>query len=179
MNANELPEDIRAWLESVPKLTKNDLEELRRAGEALDNDPAFRAELIKGRFVSEMLEAMQEDGKTQAEVARVWGKTRQYLNKLLNEDKRVNFTVETLCELAHLLNRRIDLRVLREDEIAHVMRCVPTERKLHRPEAAWNSENSEEAFRNTLATPPVLEFGEASIRRLPETKVPYDASLVA
>lgn len=137
MNANELPEDIRAWLETVPRLTKNDLEELRRAGEALDKDPAFRAELIKGRFVSEMLEAMEEAGKTQAEVARVWGKTRQYLSKLLNEDKRVNFTVETLCELAHMLNRHIDLQVLREDEVVHVMRCVTTQREIEPLEAHW------------------------------------------
>ncbi len=137
MNANELPADIRAWLDSVPTLTKHDLEELRRAGEALDNDPAFCAELIKGRFVSEMLEAMEETAQTQADVARVWGKTRQYLNKLLNEDKRVNFTVETLCELAHVLNRRIDLQVLRENEVAHVMRCVPTQRKIESLEAHW------------------------------------------
>jgi plasmid maintenance system antidote protein VapI len=176
MNANELPEDIRAWLETVPTLTKNDLEDLRRAGEALDQDPAFCAELIKGRFVSEMLEAMEETGRTQAEVARAWGKTRQYLNKLLNEDKRVNFTVETLCELAHFLNRRIDLKVLREDEVAHVMRCIPTERTLRCPEAAWNSEHS---VRIPVATPPVLEFGQANIRNFPETNAPYDHSSLA
>jgi len=44
MKPHELPDDIRTWLETVPKLTENDLEELRRAGEALNNDPAFCAE---------------------------------------------------------------------------------------------------------------------------------------
>ncbi len=176
MNVTELPEDIRAWFETTPRLTKADLEELRRAGAALDDDPAFCAELIKGRFVSEMLAAMEEKGQTQAEVARVWGKTRQYLNKLLNEDKRVNFTVETICELAHLLNRRIDVKVLRRDEVAHVMRCVPTERRLVRPEAAWNREDS---VRNPVAPPPVIEFGQADSRNLPETKVPYDPACLA
>jgi transcriptional regulator with XRE-family HTH domain len=142
MNIDQLPKDIRAWLESVPKLTNDDLEELRRASEALDKDPSFRAELIKGRFVAEMLSAMEETGKTQAEVARAWGKTRQYLNKLLNEDKRVNFTVETLCELAHLLNRRVDLQILRENETAHVVRSIPVQREIESLEAHWPIPNT-------------------------------------
>lgn len=137
MNTTELPADIREWVDSIPTLTKSDLEELRRTGEALDKDPAFRAEFIKGRFVSEMLAAMDEAGKSQAEVARAWGKTRQYLNKVLNEDRRVNFTVETLCELAHLLNRRIDLQVLREDEVSHVLRIVSVGHEIESLGAHW------------------------------------------
>ena len=176
MNVTELPEDIRAWLETAPQLTKAGLEELREAGEALDADPGFRAELIKGRFVSEILTAMEEKGQSQAEVARAWGRTRQYLNKLLNEDKRVNFTVETLCELAHLLDRRIDVKVLRTDEVAHVMRCVSAERTLLSPEAAWNSR---QPFRSPVAPPPVGEFDHANVCIFTPTTAPNDPTSLA
>lgn len=125
MNTPDIPEDIRSWLASVPELSKQQLEELRTAAETLDDDPAFRAELIKGRFVNEMIEAMEQSGKTQAEVARDWGKSRQYLNKLLNEDNRVNFTVETLCGLAHQFDLRVELQVLKRNEVAYVMSSLP------------------------------------------------------
>jgi len=117
----DIPESLRAYLETIPEVTQEDLAQLRASAASLYDDPAFCADLIKGRFVCEMLEAMEETGKTQSDVARAWGKSRQYLHKLLNEDKRVNFTVDTLCELAHLLNRRIAVMVLRENEYARVM----------------------------------------------------------
>jgi transcriptional regulator with XRE-family HTH domain len=133
----DLPADIREYLATVPPVTEQDLAALRQAGEALDRDPGFQADYLKSLFVERMLGAMEELGETQSDLARRWNRSRQYVSKLFHEDKKVNFTIETLCELAHLLNRRVAIEVLREDEVAHVMRCVATQREIEPLEARW------------------------------------------
>jgi transcriptional regulator with XRE-family HTH domain len=133
----DLPADLREYLAAVPPVTERDLAALRKAAEALDRDPAFQADYLKSLFVERMLEALAELGETQSGLARRWNRSRQYVSKLFREDKKVNFTIETLCELAHLLNRRVAIEVLREDEVAHVMRCVATHRQIEPLEAHW------------------------------------------
>jgi len=133
----DLPEDIRKYLETVPPLSQEDLAELRAAAGELDSDPAFQAEYLKGLFIEKMFEALEDRHETQSEFARRWGKTRQYVSKLFHESKRVNFTIETLCDMAHQFGLRVDLRVLRPNEVAQMMSCVASERTLISPEARW------------------------------------------
>jgi transcriptional regulator with XRE-family HTH domain len=133
----DLPADIREYLATVPPVSEQDLAELRKASEALDHDPAFQADFLKSLFVERMLEAMEELGETQSALALRWNCSRQYVSKLFNQDRKVNFTIETLCELAHLLKRRVAIEVLRENEVAHVMRCVPMHREIEPLEAHW------------------------------------------
>lgn len=133
----DLPAELREYLQSVPSVTTQDLAELQKAAEALDRDPAFQADYLKSLFVDRMLEAMAELGETQSNLAKRWNCSRQYVSKLFNEDKKVNFTIETLCEIAHLLNRRVAIEVLREDEVSHIVRCVATHRKIESLEAHW------------------------------------------
>lgn len=134
----DLPDDLREYLATVPPVSEQDIEALRKAGEALDRDPAFQADYLKSLFVERMLEAMEEIGESQSALARRWNRSRQYVSKLFHEDKKVNFTIETLCELAHLLNRRVAIEVLREDEVSHVMRCIPQPREIESLESHWN-----------------------------------------
>ena len=60
-----------------------------------------------------------------------------------------------MSELTHLLGRRLDLQILRPNEVAHVVRSVPTERLLVRPEAAWSGENVPHTARESMT---VLDF---------------------
>lgn len=120
----ELPPDIAEWLKTVPKVTQEMKASLRAAAKELETDTEFQSEVVKGLFVNQMLEAMEEQKLSVSEVARKWGRSRQYLHKLLNEDKRVNFTIETMVELAMVLKRRYVPTVLKEGEAAHVLRCV-------------------------------------------------------
>jgi len=120
----EIPVEIAELLARTPKVTEAMQARLAAAAEELDHDSGFQEDFIKGHFVNSMLEAMGDEGLSQSEVARKWGRSRQYLHKLLNEDKRVNFTVETMVELAMLLKRRLELHVFKECEAAHVLRCV-------------------------------------------------------
>ena len=154
----DLPAEIREYLKAVPALSPEELEELRQAGEALDRDPAFRADYLKSLFVEKMLEAMAELGQSQSDLARRWKRSRQYISKLFNEDKRVNFTIETLCNMAHLLNRRVDIQVLREGEECCVVRSAPANRKIEGLESLW-AKSISPTRRLPLNDAPVL-FGE-------------------
>jgi len=116
---------LKAYLASVPEVTEADLEALRASARKLEGEPLFQADFLKRRFVEEMLAAMNEQGVSQMELAKKWGKTRQYVSKLLSEDRRVNFTIETLCEFARLLDRRVEIQVVRPAEAALVIRTVP------------------------------------------------------
>jgi len=120
-----MSEDMKAYLGSTPEVTEADMEALRTAAQKLESDPAFQADYLKSRFVEQMLAAMEENGISKTELANRWGKSRQYISKLLNEDSHVNFTIETMCAFAHLLNRRVDLQVVRPSEVTHVIRLVP------------------------------------------------------
>jgi transcriptional regulator with XRE-family HTH domain len=91
-------------------------ERVARANREAQDDPQFEADLMKMVFVNEMLTALDERRETKATLADRLGKTRQYIQKLFNEDKRVNFTVDTLCAVAHALGRRVHLHFCREHE---------------------------------------------------------------
>lgn len=120
---DSLPPEIAELLANTPQTTPATLERLRKAGERLESDPAFQADLLKSLYVENVMEAMSDKKVSQSDLARRWGKSRQYLHKLLNEDKRINFTIETMVELAMLLDRRLEMHMLKKDEAAHVLRC--------------------------------------------------------
>ena len=114
----EMPEDLREYLNGVPEVSAEERATLRAAAQALEGDPLFQAEVQKGLFIESMLAALEERGETQSQLAKRWGKTRQYVSKLFNEDERVNFTVETLCEVAALLDQRVEIKVTPKKKVA-------------------------------------------------------------
>lgn len=122
-----LDSDLLKLFQGSRPLTKKETEHLAKAGEALDDDPQFRADYLKSLFVSRILEAVEQKGISSSELARRWGKSRQYVSRILDEDQRVNFTIESMTELAALVGRRLDLVVLNPNEHTHVLRCkVPS-----------------------------------------------------
>jgi transcriptional regulator with XRE-family HTH domain len=64
----------------------------------LELDPLFLAEYTKTRFLEDLLQAMDAQGISQTELAKRLGTSRQYINRILQEQE--NFTVETLAKLA-------------------------------------------------------------------------------
>lgn len=114
--SDDIPDILRDELARTRPLTPEMLAELAAANRAIVADPAFQADFLKALFVNEMLAALDERKETKATLAERLGKTRQYIQKLFNEDKRVNFTVDTLCAVAHALGRRVHLHVCREHE---------------------------------------------------------------
>lgn len=131
MNTKHLRADLSAslhrYLDSVPPVSKEELAELGRAVGELDTDPAFQADFMKGRFIEQILEAMMNNGQNQNQIAEAWGKSRQYVSKLFNEDERVNFTIETMAQLAAIVGRRLRL------ELETPGTCAVPGRKLNLP----------------------------------------------
>lgn len=124
----DLPDILRGYLATAPKFDAKKRKALQAAADELDRDPAFLADFQKSLFVEKILEAMEAQGISQSELARRWGKSRQYLSRVLDEDRRVNFTLETLFELASLVGRKIEMHVLDPNEHTHVLRCKVTPR---------------------------------------------------
>jgi len=114
-------------IEGDQPLTERDLREHADAVRALDDDPEYISLSLKADVVSEIYHAMQEEGLTPSKLARKWGKSRQYLSKILSEDKRINFTVDTIAEIMAQLNRRVEMHFPRKGEYTMVIPCLRQE----------------------------------------------------
>jgi transcriptional regulator with XRE-family HTH domain len=118
-----LSDDLLEIFEQTPVWTQSDSASLAKAANALDSDPAFQADYLKGMFVEQIQQAMAAEGISQSELARRWGKSRQYLSRVLSEDGRINFTIDTMVELACLVGRKLEQHLLNDSESTHVLRC--------------------------------------------------------
>ncbi|MEI6343488.1 MAG: helix-turn-helix domain-containing protein [Verrucomicrobiota bacterium] len=175
-----IPAELQEYLGNVPEVSDADRESLRRAIQDLDNDPRFLADVQKGLFVEQMLGALDERGESQSDLAKRLGKSRQYLSKLLNEDKRVNFTIETMCEVAHHLGRRLEILVLRPHEVATVASCLTSNWEVL-PRREHSVERTVEAGSKGLSSPQMLssEFGSAAFFNFGATPLANESSCLA
>lgn len=119
-----LPEDLAAMFAAAAPTRTADVEALTRAASKLDTDPEFLADYAKGLVVEDVLRALESSGLTKNALAGKIGKSRQYLGKILDEDARVNFTIETLAELAAALKLQLCVRLLPANERMLFMRKI-------------------------------------------------------
>ena len=106
-----LPAEIAAILDGVPKTSQAMLERIDKANQKLENDPDFLADVERSKFVNLALAAMEEKQINRSELARRIGKSRQYVQKLLDEDARVSFTLKTITNVLFALDKRLKLTV--------------------------------------------------------------------
>lgn len=111
-----LPDDIAALFANTRQATPKELAALAKAADALRADPAFLADVSKGLVVEDILRAMEEAGLNRNTLAAKLGKTRQYIGKILDEERRANFTIDTLAELSTALGVKLHVRMLPENE---------------------------------------------------------------
>ena len=114
--ASGLPDDIAALFADASPTTAADLSQLERAAAALLADPKFIADHAKSLIVEDILRAMEAAGMTRNALAGKIGKSRQYVSKILDEDRRVNFTIDSLAEFSAALGIQLCLRMLPESE---------------------------------------------------------------
>lgn len=126
-NNLELKPGLLDLIEGTRPITQGDLEELGKAIRALDDDPKYIAISLKADVITEIYHAMHEQGLTPSKLARKWGKSRQYLSKILDEDKRVNFTVDTIAEIMAVLGRRVEMHFPKKGEHTMVIHCLREE----------------------------------------------------
>ncbi len=108
---SQISDEIADLLASTPKTTQEMLEELAKANRELQNDPEFIADFERMKFVDSILEIMNDQNVKRTELARNLGKSRQYVQKVLDEDARVSFTLKTMVQLCHALGKRLKLDI--------------------------------------------------------------------
>jgi transcriptional regulator with XRE-family HTH domain len=111
-----LPEDIAALFANTHQATSAELVGLVKAVDALRADAGFLADYSKGLIVEDILRAMESAGLNRNTLATKLGKSRQYIGKILDEDHRANFTIDTLAELSAILGLQLQVRLLPPNE---------------------------------------------------------------
>lgn len=115
-NNAELATDLDALFENARPIKDLDLKGLAQAFEELEHDPSFVADSAKGLFVEDVLRALSENSVSKSDLARRMGKTRQQINILLDEEKKNNFTIETMAKVSTALGRKLFVRMLAPKE---------------------------------------------------------------
>lgn len=126
MKKDDLDLEMEEMLKNARPLSEIDLEGLAEANRAISRDPRHIAAVMKGVFVNDILCAMHEKKLNKSQLAVKWGKTRQYLNSVLDRENPGNFTIDTIVSLSMTLGlvpQRIELKPLE----------VPVEMTLFRP----------------------------------------------
>lgn len=110
----EFSADLAALLTQSRPVDRAAEDRLKEANKRWWKKPSERSEYHKAMFIATIREAMEKQRINQSQLAEKWGKTRQYLSKVLNQDNRVNFTIETMVELTLLLG--LPFRIVTELE---------------------------------------------------------------
>jgi transcriptional regulator with XRE-family HTH domain len=101
---------LQEYIDGLAPEGSVDLKALEAAAKARQSDPKSRANIEKGLFVARLLDQMDDLKMSQAELARKTGKTPQYISRILNENKQINFTIETMMELSMAVGLRLEIR---------------------------------------------------------------------
>lgn len=101
-------------------MTPERIARMREAGAELERDAEFTASVLKSQFVEGILRAMEEQGISQAELAKRVSKSPQYLSKILNERTNANFTIDTMAQIAAALNWKLHIRLVSPDETLRI-----------------------------------------------------------
>jgi transcriptional regulator with XRE-family HTH domain len=112
-------DEILKSFDAAPAVTDADLMRLADANRKLDEDPAFLTEVQEAMVANQLRAALETSGESQVSLAKRWGKTRQYVSKLLSE-KLTNYTLETITHAAYYLGLRVSVKVHRPGEVVVV-----------------------------------------------------------
>lgn len=109
-------DELQALIGGTSPLNMADIERHINEGKPLDRDPAYTAISLRSDVVSQIYDGLEELKISPSELARRWGKSRQYLSDILKEDKPRNFTIDTIVEIMDLLGRKVEMRFPKYEE---------------------------------------------------------------
>jgi predicted XRE-type DNA-binding protein len=116
--------EIEKMFADTTPLTEADLNSFGEKNREIMERPSFKAGVLKDQFKHAILEALDFDGINQSELAKRCGKSRQALSKQLDTEKPGNFTIDTMVELMHNLDRRVELHYPHNSEDTMVIHCL-------------------------------------------------------
>jgi len=124
--AESLPDDLAALFTAAKPTGSEVLSQLESAAAELGKNPKFLADYAKGLIVEDILRAMEDSGITRNALATKIGKSRQYVSKVLDEERRANFTIDSLAEFSTALDLQLCLRMVPASEHMLFIRKLPT-----------------------------------------------------
>jgi len=114
MKNTKISKELQKILDNTPT-TEEVLKEIDKLEfPNLENDPEFVSDYLKGQITEDILAAMEENGMNKNQLSKKLGKSRQYVNRILNET--ANFTLDTLAKFACALNCKIEARIINKDK---------------------------------------------------------------
>lgn len=141
MSKNIIDDQLKELLDATPAVAPESWKEVQEATDRLAHDPEYVADVLKTRFVLDILAAMRERKMSQAELARSLGRSRQYVSAILDDEASTNFTIETMTTLAFALGVELDISLGRRD-CRRVTFTVHEPMSLPAPEAYKTAINS-------------------------------------
>ncbi len=109
MDTNDLTPELKALFEEAVSLPEPDLKGMEEAHRALACNPEVTAKVMGGLFINKILGQMDVLDMSQSQLAKSWGKDRQYISSILNTEKPKNFTLKTVAELSMKVGLRVKL----------------------------------------------------------------------
>lgn len=109
--------EIEKMFENARPMSELDLDAMARANREIMNSSSFKAGVIKDQFLHAMIEAMEKCDLTQAQLADSMGKSRQYINRFFDEDRKRNYTIDTMVEIMHHLGVNVRLEFGYHDDV--------------------------------------------------------------
>lgn len=109
MNTDDLSPELKALFEEAASLPEPDLKGMAEANRALAGNPEFAAKVMGGMFINQILGRLDALDMSKSQLAKEWGKDRQYVSTILNREKPKNFTLKTVVELSMKVGLRVKL----------------------------------------------------------------------
>jgi len=109
MKDNDLSPELKALFEEAASLPEPDLKGLAAANRVFADSPAFAAKVMGGLFINKILGRLDDLDMSKSQLAKEWGKDRQYISTILNAETPKNFTLKTVVELSMKVGLRVKL----------------------------------------------------------------------
>ncbi|MBW1637367.1 MAG: hypothetical protein JRJ68_13985 [Deltaproteobacteria bacterium] len=109
MKPNDLHPDLQALFDEAASLSDPNLKGMGEANRALADNPEFVAKVMGGMYINKILHQLDVLDISKSQLAKEWGKDRQYISSILNAEKPKNFTLKTMVELSMKVGLRMKL----------------------------------------------------------------------
>jgi hypothetical protein len=124
MKNDKIADAMEELLKASRPLSDIDTKGLEESNSALSQDPAHIAGVIKSLFVNDILIAMKEQRVNKSVLAARLGKSRQYVNNVLDDRNPGNFTIDTMVSFSAALGlrpKRFSLEPMKPVELGMVI----------------------------------------------------------
>jgi transcriptional regulator with XRE-family HTH domain len=111
---NTIPNELKKILDQTKPVSES-IKNIEEIPINFNRDPEFVADYLKSKFINEILEILDKKNISKSDLAKLMGKSRQYISRILNET--VNFTLDTLAQISCALDEDINIKLGSSEQI--------------------------------------------------------------